>query len=200
VGTFPLFVCPLDTISIAGRVREQKRVRKLLRLVANSSPINIAVWEECFYRWSALSEFIVQNPLAQVAAFDDAHLSKQEQAMSLEVLHPLNYLLSQILVLIVVQDKFIQWRNLTLFLSAFGGVTVQEKHEPAALAAAIPPEFLLDEMRVLRDPTDLVTIFIEFLTGALIDDVIRVREVAREALGSELSPRLFSKLFKHLDE
>lgn len=87
-----------------------------------------------------------------------------------------------------------------MFLAAFGGVTVQEKHEPAALAAAIPLESLLDEMRVLRDPADLVTIFVEFLTDALIDDVVRVREVAREALGSELSPRLFSKLFKHLDE
>jgi hypothetical protein len=102
--------------------------------------------------------------------------------------------------MIFIQDKFIQWRNLTLFLAAFGGVTVQDKHEPAALAAAIRPEYLPDEMRVLRDPADLVTIFIEYLTGALIDDVVRVREVAREALGWELSPRLFSKLFKHLDE
>ncbi|KAG1752509.1 uncharacterized protein EDB91DRAFT_1102988 [Suillus paluster] len=169
------------SVIIVGRVQEQKRVRKLLRLVANSSPINIAVWEECFYRWSALSEFVVQHPLAAAAAFDDAHLSKQEQLMSLE-------------------DKFIQWKNLTLFLAAFGGVTVQETHDPGALAAAIPPDFLLDDMRTLRDPADLVTIFIEFLTGALIDDVVRVREVAREALGSELSPRLFSKLFKHLDE
>ncbi|KAG0709913.1 hypothetical protein DFH29DRAFT_1012634 [Suillus ampliporus] len=169
------------SVIIVGRVREQKRVRKLLRLVANSSPINIAVWEECFYRWSALSEFVVHHPLAAAGAFDDAHLSKQEQLMSLE-------------------DKFIQWRNLTLFLAAFGGVTVQETHDPGALAAAIQPDLLLDDMRTLRDPADLVTIFIEFLTGALIDDVVRVREVAREALGSELSPRLFSKLFKHLDE
>ncbi|KAG1755407.1 hypothetical protein EDB19DRAFT_1661084 [Suillus lakei] len=168
-------------VIIVGRVREQKRVRKLLRLVANSSPINIAVWEECYYRWSALSEFVVPSPLAAAAAFDDSHLSKHEQLMSLE-------------------DKFIQWRNLTLFLAAFGGVTAQEKHDPGALSAAIPPEFLLDDMRTLRDPADLVTIFIESLTGALVDDVVRVREVAREALGSELSPRLFSKLFRHLDE
>ncbi|KAG2060194.1 hypothetical protein BDR06DRAFT_948277 [Suillus hirtellus] len=169
------------SVIIVGRVREQRRVRKLLRLVANSSPINIAVWEECFYRWSALSEFIVQNPLAAAAAFDDSHLSKHEQLMSIE-------------------DKFIQWKNLTLFLAAFGGVTVQEKHDPGALTAVIPPEFLLDDMRSLRDPADLVALFIEFLTNALIDDVVRVREVAREALGSELSPRLFSKLFRHLDE
>ncbi|KIJ20411.1 hypothetical protein PAXINDRAFT_166473 [Paxillus involutus ATCC 200175] len=169
------------SVVIVGRVREQKRVRKLLRLVAYSSPINIAVWEECFWRWSALSEFIVPNPLASIAAFDEIYLSKQEQGISLE-------------------DKFYQWKNLTLFLAAFGGATVQEVHEPGALTEVIPAEHLPDEMRVLRDPAELVNIFIEFLTAALIDDTVRVREVAREALSSELSPRLFAKLFKHLDE
>lgn len=85
-------------------------------------------------------------------------------------------------------------------MAAFGGATVQEEHEPGALNAVIPAEFLPDEMRVLRDPAELVNIFVEFLTAALVDDAIRVREVAREALGSELSPRLFVRLFKHLDE
>jgi len=85
-------------------------------------------------------------------------------------------------------------------LAAFGGATVQDEHEPGALTAVIPAEFLPDEMRVLRDPGELVNVFIEFLTAALVDDDIRVREVAREALGSELSPRLFARLFKHLDE
>ena len=68
-----------------GRVREQKRVRKLLRLVAYTSPINIAVWEECFLRWRALSEFVVPNPLASIAAFDEIYLSKHEQNLLLEV-------------------------------------------------------------------------------------------------------------------
>jgi hypothetical protein len=86
------FQIVFDVNFVAGRVREQKRVRKLLRLVANSSPINIAVWEECFYRWSALSEFIGQNSLAAAAAFDDSHLSKHEQSMSLEVFSPPGYL------------------------------------------------------------------------------------------------------------
>ncbi|KAG8218508.1 hypothetical protein J3R82DRAFT_4145 [Butyriboletus roseoflavus] len=169
------------SVVVVGRVREQKRVRKLLRLVAYTSPINIAVWEECFWRWSALSEFVVPNPLASIAAFDEVYLSKQEQSLLLE-------------------EKFFQWRNLTLFLAAFGGATVQDEHEPGALTAVIPAEFLPDEMRVLRDPGELVNIFIEFLTAALVDDAIRVREVAREALGSEISPRLFARLFKHLDE
>ncbi|KAF8450670.1 hypothetical protein L210DRAFT_3520995 [Boletus edulis BED1] len=169
------------SVIVVGRIREQKRVRKLLRLVAYTSPINIAVWEECFWRWSALSEFVVPNPLASIAAFDEIYLSKQEQNLLLE-------------------EKFFQWRNLTLFLAAFGGATVQDEHEPGALTSVIPAEYLPDEMRVLRDPGELVNIFIEFLTAALVDDTIRVREVAREALGSELSPRLFARLFKHLDE
>ena len=85
-------------------------------------------------------------------------------------------------------------------MAAFGGATVQDEHEPGALTAVIPAEFLPDQMRVLKDPGELVNIFIESLTGHLVSESIRVREVAREALGSELSPRLFARLFKHLDE
>ncbi|KAH7887502.1 hypothetical protein F5I97DRAFT_2056906 [Phlebopus sp. FC_14] len=169
------------SVVIVGRVQEQRRFRKLLRLVAYPSPINIAVWEECFWRWSALSEFVVPNPLASIAAFDESHLNKQEQSLSLE-------------------EKFFQWRHLTLFMAAFGGATVQEQHSESALTNVIPAKYLPDQMRALRDPAELVNIFIEFLTGALIDDAVRVRDVAREALGSELSPRLFAKLFKHLHE
>ncbi|KAH0828799.1 hypothetical protein J3R83DRAFT_3247 [Lanmaoa asiatica] len=153
-------------VVVVGRVREQKRVRKLLHL-----------------RWSALSEFVVPNPLASIAAFDEIYLSKQEQGLLLE-------------------EKFFQWRNLALFLAAFGGATVHDEHdehEPGALTAVILAEFLPDEMRVLRDPGEL-NISIEFLTAALVDDTILVREVVREALGSELSPRPFARLFKHLDK
>ncbi|KAI6152285.1 hypothetical protein BKA82DRAFT_4387651 [Pisolithus tinctorius] len=169
------------SVVIVGRVREQKRVRKLLRLIAYSSPIYIAVWEECFWRWSALSEFIISHPLAVPAAFDEYHLTSQEQLRSLD-------------------EKFTQWKHLTLFLASFGGATVQERHVPTALTTVIMGEYLPDEMRALRDPEELVNSFIEFLTAALVDENARVRETAKEAIGSELNPRLLSKLFKHLDE
>ncbi|EGO02251.1 hypothetical protein SERLA73DRAFT_166724 [Serpula lacrymans var. lacrymans S7.3] len=169
------------SVVVVGRVGQQRRVRKLLRLVSYPSPINVAVWQECYFRWSALSEFVVQSPIAAIAASNDAHLSPDEKNISQE-------------------EKFYQWRNLTLFLAAFGGACVQEEHDVSSLTSVIPPEFLPDEMRALPDPSYLVTSFIEFLTNELIDDDLRIREVAREALGSELSPRLFAKLFKHLDE
>ncbi|KAI6130277.1 hypothetical protein EDD16DRAFT_1541379 [Pisolithus croceorrhizus] len=155
--------------------------QKAFALNRNSSPIYIAVWEECFWRWSALSELIISNPLAASAAFDEYHLTQPEQLRSLE-------------------EKFTQWKYLTLFLASFGGATVQERHVPTALTTIIMGEYLPDEMRALRDPEELVNTFIEFLTAALVDENARIRETAKEAIGSELSPRLLSKLFKHLDE
>jgi hypothetical protein len=37
-------------------------MRKLVRLIANPSPSHVAVWEECYWRWRALSEFVLQAP------------------------------------------------------------------------------------------------------------------------------------------
>ena len=55
-------------------------------------------------------------------------------------------------------------------------------------------------MRVTQDSGALVETFITDLTDLLVVDSMQVREVAREALGSELSPRLYPRLMKHLAE
>jgi hypothetical protein len=55
-------------------------------------------------------------------------------------------------------------------------------------------------MRVIQNPVPLVTTFITDLTNLLIAPDTKIRDVARDALGAELSPRLYSKLLKHLDE
>jgi hypothetical protein len=55
-------------------------------------------------------------------------------------------------------------------------------------------------MRVLQNPANLVETFVTDLTNLLVADDRQVREVARDALGAELSPRLYSRLIKHLDE
>lgn len=93
-----------------------------------------------------------------------------------------------------------QWKNLTLFLAAFGGTCVVENHDSSALLSVIPAQFLPDEMRVLQNPTSMVSTFITELTDLLIAEAAPVREVAREALGSELHPRLYARIFRHLEE
>jgi hypothetical protein len=81
------------------------------------------------------------------------------------------------------QDKLVQWRNLTLFLAAFGGVCVLEDHDPSALVNVVPAQYLPDEMRVLQNPMSMMSTFITDLTDLLIADSVRVRDVARDALG-----------------
>jgi hypothetical protein len=94
----------------------------------------------------------------------------------------------------------VQWRNLTLFLAAFGGACIHDGQELGSLTSLVPTQYLPDEMRVPRDSKALVGTFVTDLTDLLIADSMQVREVAREALGSELSPRVYSRLVRHLDE
>jgi neurofibromin 1 len=101
--------------------------------------------------------------------------------------------------LTITQEKHVQWKNLTLFLATFGGVCVQEDYDPSALTSVIPPQHLPDELHV-QDPMAMVSTFINDLTDLLIAESTQVREVARDALGNELSPRLYGKLFRHLEE
>lgn len=68
------------------------------------------------------------------------------------------------------------------------------------LANVIPAYALSDNMRVIQNPVPLVTTFITDLTNLLMAPDTKIRDIARDALGAELSPRLYSKLLKHLDE
>ena len=63
----------------------------------------------------------------------------------------------------------------------------------------IAPLFLPDEMRILRNPADLLQKFLGELIDFLVSDSIQTRDTARDALGSEASPRLFTKIFRELD-
>lgn len=45
----------------------------------------------------------------------------------------------------------------------------------------------------------MVDTFLENTIGLLASPHVAVRDVAREALGTELTPRLYSKLYRHID-
>lgn len=164
-------------------------MRKLLRGLAYPTPTNIAVWEECYWRWRSLCELVVQPPVDPVAS---RGWSSSFQVTFSRMRHVLKLKLSQ--------EKLVQWRNLTLFLAAFCAVCVQENHDPSALTSVIPTQYLPDELHNLANPITMVSTFITDLTDLLIAESAQIREVARDALGTELSPRLYGRLFRHLEE
>jgi hypothetical protein len=93
-----------------------------------------------------------------------------------------------------------QWRNLTLFLAAFGGACVLDgPYDQDGLAKTIPMQYVPDMAYSFRDPDYLVDLFLDNLIDQLVSPNIGVRDVARDALGTELSPKLYPKLYKHLD-
>ena len=67
------------------------------------------------------------------------------------------------------------------------------------MGTVIANKYLPDRMRVIQDPLPLIEDFMSFLMTLLVSSDTQTRDIAREALGSELSPRLYEKLINHLE-
>ncbi|KAL0576959.1 Ras GTPase activating protein ira2 [Marasmius crinis-equi] len=160
-------------VPFVGRVGHQKRIRKLLRLMPTSCVIHMAMWMECYNRWKALTELINDETYSE-------NPSARRSAGSQEVLH--------------------QWQNLTLFLAATGGACIDDKNStPVTLNKVIPIKYLPDQLRTLENPNHHVYNFVNNVTAFLLADDPQIRDTAREALGSELSPRLYTKVLIYFD-
>ncbi|KAI0686496.1 hypothetical protein BC835DRAFT_1523052 [Cytidiella melzeri] len=162
---------------ILGRVADQKRIRKLMRLLAHPSPAHVAVWEECYFRWRSLSEMADRQSLDPSESDPPPTGDKS----------------------LTPEQRTAQWHNLTLFLASFGACCLGDLHDPGALAAVIPMRYLPDQLRVLRDPTELLANFISELINLLLADSTQARDLAREALSAEAHPRLYPRILRELD-
>ncbi|KAF6748926.1 hypothetical protein DFP72DRAFT_914993 [Ephemerocybe angulata] len=77
-----------------------------------------------------------------------------------------------------------QWQNLTLFLATLCGACAWDKQESLSLMKTVPLDVLPDRLRV---PSNV---------PALAESFISDLDTAREALGTELSPRFHAKLIR----
>ncbi|KAL7282669.1 hypothetical protein ACG7TL_004142 [Trametes sanguinea] len=169
-------------VSMIGRVGHQKRIRKLMRLITSPTAVHVAVWQELYFRWCALTEMTVRMTFDQTTdGFEVGTAPVGERALSME-------------------DRQAQWQNLTLFLSAFGAACSREHHDPSALTKIIPAVVIPDGCRVLRDPSELLGNFLTDIVNLLVSDGLQIRDIAREALSNEASPRLYGRIVKQLDD
>lgn len=160
-------------VLIHSRVGHQKRIRKLLRLIPYAPSVHIAVWTECYWRWTALNEMLRSG--------EDSTIKSSEFFGA-------------------PADHRSHWNNLTLFIAALGGACVEEAADTDLLSKVIPQQCLPDQFRRAQDASTLAHTFVNELTSMLLDDDVEVRNTARDALGAELSPRLYTKLLKFLEE
>jgi len=181
-------------VPVVGRVAHQKRIRKLVRLIASPNPVYVAVWEECFTRARLLGDTIKAGK--DDSASDEVDLGV---TMSPEVGEPINLRLFCEINL-ALQDRQAQWQNLTLFLAAFGASCAKPDLNPRALTQMVPASYLPDSMCNLRNPDEILTGFLNLLIELLVSDSPFVRNTSRDALGGELSPKLYDRVFKLLYE
>lgn len=181
---YPLYEQMGDPSFIAvGRVAQQRRIRKLLKLLSTPSPLHAAVWYECYHRWAALRDWIIGRHATSSAPDGDLHSSFRpsgDLGMSPE-------------------EKFYQWQNLTLFMASYGIVSVAEDGRNA-LQELLPVSSLADRLRVAQDANFMLQDYLATTVDTLLFDIPMARDTAKEALGTELQPKLLSKLYKLLRE
>ena len=97
------------------------------------------------------------------------------------------------------EEKFYQWQNLTLFMASYGAVSVSEDLRQA-LQDRVPISELPDRLRVAHDGNFMLTDFLTTTVDTLLFDIPMARDTAKEALVTELHPKLFARLFKLLHE
>ncbi|KAI5118442.1 hypothetical protein M0805_000576 [Coniferiporia weirii] len=168
------------SVVVVGRVAQQRRVRKLLRLLTRPSVQHAAVWYECYWRWAALKDWITRPPSLLESDVQSGFRPAGDMTMSQE-------------------EKFYQWQNLTWFLASYGAVSVMEEYNGKSLQTTLSVQDIPDRFRVPQDGEEMLKDFMASTVESLVMELALARDTAKEALGSELNPRLFGRLFKQLN-
>ncbi|KAG9291425.1 hypothetical protein G9A89_021843 [Geosiphon pyriformis] len=184
------------TYMVTGRMAQQKRTRKLLRLMNKPTPGNLAAWEEAWKRWKLLT-YMVARP-ADDSSFDES--KKRGLISTLSKISSSN-------VADITEAQTAEWHNYTGFLSALGGCCVSDsQNSPNGTSNGRNPSFAheANNHRVSTTHHDsnyhaMVETFVSEMVDLLVCDSIYVRETVKETLGADLSPRLYVILFRHLE-
>jgi hypothetical protein len=107
-----------------------------------------------------------------------------------------------------IQDQKFEWQNYTHFLASYcGGNFFPDKsaHQKtplvfATLTAWFTSETLPERFRIVTDFDEVSRDYVATVVDLLVHDTLSVRETAKEALGSESHPLLYSLILLQLDK
>ncbi|KAF7730429.1 Ras GTPase activating protein ira2 [Apophysomyces ossiformis] len=181
-----------------GRKAQQKRIRKYLRMLLKPTPGNLAAWEEGWKRWKTLTQIVSRygeelpeefTKLPATTRYDKGRVNTGKITTSggqsrIEV----------------DEEKNTEWENLTGFLVALGGCCVTDG--PGYDTNADSKRTMAGDSRRTPTPSEpaaMVDRFVMEITELLISENVFVREGVKDILGNDLSPALYSSLFRHLE-
>ncbi|KAG9288022.1 hypothetical protein G9A89_017617 [Geosiphon pyriformis] len=173
------------TYMVTDQMAQQKRTRKLLRLMNKPTPGNLAAWEEAWKRWKLLTSMIIRPT-------DDSTSDETRKRGIISTLSRIN----SSNVAHITEAQITEWHNYTGFLSALGGCCVRDNQKsPSGTNSDRNPSTVHHNSNYHA----MVETFISEMVHLLVCDSMYVRDIVKETLGADMSPRLYVILFSCLE-
>ncbi|KAI8370897.1 hypothetical protein EDC96DRAFT_502763 [Choanephora cucurbitarum] len=200
--------------TFVGRKAQQKRVRKYLRMINLPTPGVLGAWEEVWKRWKLLTQIVSRFGMEAPSSLNDIVTSPANSTSSVKkigglVRHeklrstPLPRITAPVPVGRIETDdeKQTEWQNYTGFLAALSGSRLAADIIEEDLAEDAGKRNKMNESRI-SSPIRTISMtekFIAEMVGLLTSENVVIREGAKDTLGGDLSPSLYSILFRHLE-
>ncbi|KAI8647143.1 hypothetical protein BD408DRAFT_358792 [Parasitella parasitica] len=194
---------------VTGRKSQQRRIRRLLRMINHSSPGMLAAWEEAWKRWKLMTPLVVRTPddSKDDGSFFESNNKKHggstwhdklRNTSSRQLMAPTS---SSTRLDMIDDDRSSEWQNYAGFLAALGGVCLMTESSVSPSTRLRPNDSPSYSKHILA-PVESVTMvdkFVMDMVDLLACDNLIVREWVREILGNDLSPALYHIMFRHLE-
>lgn len=222
VDNLPVYIeLTSNTGIIAGRKSQQKRIRRLLRMMTHYAPGNLAAWEEAWKRWKYMTPSMVRayeepkeeppeaikksgawhdklrnNPMRQNSGTSGTSSSSSPSVASTTRMDGID------------DDRSSEWQNYAGFLASLGGVCLMADTSapPSSPTSPTPTKTRMDQIQqpyrrisATTESATMVDKFVMEMVELMICDNVIVREWVREILGTDLSPALYPIMFRHLE-
>ncbi|KAF8979403.1 Ras GTPase activating protein ira2 [Entomortierella lignicola] len=174
----------------AGRVSQQKRLRRIIRQISQPTPGNLGAWEEAFRRWNSITLHWTRGQIAFYDPKESLEKSRNaKRATTLPAQPKGEFIVDS------SDSRNIEWKNFTGFLAALAGASLPSNATPRSNTGE---NFRRSSASETKAAQANVEQYMLGLVQLLVNEQAFVRDVVKETLGSELSPALYPVLFKQL--
>ncbi|KAF9922254.1 Ras GTPase activating protein ira2 [Linnemannia zychae] len=176
---------------VAGRISQQKRLRKIIRQISQPTPGNLGAWEEAYRRWKNITVFWTKDEIAFYENMDPFEKNKNTKRSTALPVPPKGGF-----VIDLSDSRNAEWQHFTGFLAALAGASLPSNTAPKANATG--ENFRRSSVNETKTAQGNVERYMLDMVQLLVNEQVFVRDVVKQTLGTELSPALYPVLFKQL--
>ncbi|KAG1458627.1 hypothetical protein G6F46_006647 [Rhizopus delemar] len=214
-----------NNVIVTGRKSQQKQIRRLLRMMTHYAPGNLAAWEEVYKRWKYMIPSMIKPHEESKDEIQETSSSNtpnrragptwhdklrnpaalNRQANSNTSINKTETHATSMTTTVLDEDRFSEWQNYAGFLAALGGICLMADAghtaptSPSGTRAGFADGTALRRVSAPNESVAMVNRFVVDMVDLLLCDNIIIREWVKEILGTDLSPALYSMLFRYME-